>query len=83
MNTKAITEYESEINKYSRTMEKIRAYIQDSYNELVNKVSWPTWAELQGSAIVVLVATLIFGLVIFFIDAIFQGTLNIIYNLFA
>jgi preprotein translocase subunit SecE len=64
-------------------MEKIKAYIQDSYNELVNKVSWPTWAELQGSAIVVLVATLIFGLVIFLIDAIFQGTLNGIYNLFA
>ncbi len=64
-------------------MEKIKAYIQDSYNELVNKVSWPTWAELQGSAIVVLVATLIFGMVIFLIDAIFQGTLNVIYNLFA
>ena len=64
-------------------MEKIKAYLQDSYNELMNKVSWPTWAELQGSAIVVLVATLIFGLVIFLIDAIFQGTLNVIYNLFA
>lgn len=64
-------------------MEKIKAYIQDSYNELVNKVSWPTWAELQSSAIVVLVATLIFGLVVFLIDAIFQGTLNGIYNLFA
>ena len=64
-------------------MEKIKAYLQDSYNELMNKVSWPTWAELQGSAIVVLVATLIFGMVIFLIDAIFQGTLNVIYNLFA
>ncbi|MBP7166837.1 MAG: preprotein translocase subunit SecE [Bacteroidia bacterium] len=64
-------------------MEKIRAYIQDSYNELMNKVSWPTWNELQGSAMVVLVATLIFGLVIFMIDAIFSGSLNLIYNLFA
>ena len=64
-------------------MEKIRAYIQDSYNELMNKVSWPTWNELQGSAMVVLVATLIFGMVIFMIDAIFSGSLNLIYNLFA
>ncbi|MDX2172046.1 MAG: preprotein translocase subunit SecE [Bacteroidota bacterium] len=64
-------------------MEKIKAYIQDSYNELMNKVSWPTWNELQGSAMVVLVATLIFGLVIFMIDAIFSGSLNLIYNLFA
>ncbi len=64
-------------------MEKIKAYIQDSYNELMNKVSWPTWNELQSSAIVVLVATLIFGCVIFLIDFVFQGTLNVIYNLFA
>jgi preprotein translocase subunit SecE len=63
-------------------MEKIRAYIQDSYNELMNKVSWPTWNELQSSAVVVLVATLIFGFVIFLIDAVFQGSLNLIYNLF-
>ncbi|MBK9399907.1 MAG: preprotein translocase subunit SecE [Bacteroidetes bacterium] len=53
-------------------MEKIKLYIQDSYNELMNKVSWPTWNELQSSAIVVLVATLIFGFVIFFIDFLFR-----------
>lgn len=64
-------------------MQKITAYIQDSYNELMNKVSWPTWSELQSSAMVVLIATLIFGCVIFIIDAIFQGSLNVIYNLFA
>jgi preprotein translocase subunit SecE len=64
-------------------MQKIQSYIQDSYNELMHKVSWPVWSELQSSAIVVLVATLIFGLVVFLIDSIFQGSLNIIYNLFA
>ena len=64
-------------------MEKIKLYLADSYNELMHKVSWPPWSELQSSAIVVLIATLIFGLVIFFIDFLFQGTLNIIYNLFA
>ena len=64
-------------------MQKIQSYIQDSYNELMHKVSWPAWSELQSSAIVVLVATLIFGLVVFLIDSLFQGSLNIIYNLFA
>ena len=57
-------------------MQKLRAYISDSYNELMNKVSWPTWAELQSSSIVVLVATLLFGIVVFLIDSIFQGSLN-------
>lgn len=64
-------------------MQKISAYIQDSYNELMNKVSWPTWGELQSSAILVLIATLIFGCTIFLIDAVFQGSLNLIYNLFS
>ncbi len=64
-------------------MQRIRTYMQDSYNELMNKVSWPTWNELQSSSIVVLVATLLFGIVIFFIDMLFQGSLNLMYNLFA
>jgi preprotein translocase subunit SecE len=64
-------------------MQKLRAYISDSYNELMNKVSWPTWAELQSSSMVVLIATLLFGIVVFLIDTVFQGSLNLIYNLFS
>ena len=29
-------------------MAKVVDYIKESYDELVNKVSWPTWAELQN-----------------------------------
>jgi preprotein translocase subunit SecE len=64
-------------------MSKIRAYLQDSYNELVHKVSWPTWPELQSSAVVVLVAMLIFALLIFGVDTLFQALLNLVYQLFA
>ena len=64
-------------------MNKIKAYFQDSYNELMHKVSWPTWAELQSSAMVVMVASLIIGLVVFLMDSVFQGTMNLLYNLFA
>lgn len=63
-------------------MSKVKAYISDCYNELATKVSWPTWAELQSSAIVVLVAALIISLIVFFMDSVFQGTMNIIYSLF-
>ncbi len=63
-------------------MNKIKAYISDSYNELVNKVSWPTWSELQSSAIVVLVASLIIGLVVFGMDSLFQLIMNLLYSSF-
>ena len=38
---------------------RIRTYIEEAVDELTNKVSWPTWAELQSSGIVVLIATFI------------------------
>jgi preprotein translocase subunit SecE len=63
-------------------MNKIRTYIKESYLELTTKVSWPTWSELQSSAIVVLVASLFIGMIIFFMDSIFQGIMNILYKLF-
>ena len=56
-------------------------YIKESYNELLNKVTWPTWANLQGSTIVVLVASLILALVIFLMDTISNSLLTFIYNL--
>lgn len=56
-------------------------YIKESYNELVNKVTWPTWANLQGSTIVVIVASLLLSLIIFLMDSISNGLLTFIYKL--
>jgi preprotein translocase subunit SecE len=63
-------------------MSKVKAYIKDSYQELMTKVSWPTWSELQSSAIVVLIAALLIGMIIFFMDSVFQGLVNLLYKLF-
>jgi len=57
-------------------------YFNESYNELINKVSWPTWSELRNSAVVVMVASIIIALVIFFIDSAFRGVMKLIYSLF-
>ncbi|MFO7938388.1 MAG: preprotein translocase subunit SecE [Bacteroidales bacterium] len=60
---------------------KITHYLQESYKELVHKVSWPTWGELTNSAIVVMVASLIIALVIFVMDYSFQNLMDIVYRL--
>ena len=60
-------------------MENITLYIKESYNELINKVTWPTWADLQSSAILVLVASVIFALIVFVMDLISKQSLNLIY----
>ncbi len=61
---------------------KVSTYIQESYDELVNKVSWPTWSELSGSAIVVSVASLIIALVVLAMDEVFKNLLIQFYQLF-
>ena len=64
-------------------MKKIKAYFANVYEELVKKVTWPKWSELQSSAIVVMVASLIFALVILVMDLAFRGLLEKgIYRLF-
>lgn len=62
-------------------MSKFTLYIKESYVELAKKVSWPSWAQLQSSAIVVMVASLIFALVIFVIDLGFKNIMTAIYNM--
>lgn len=61
---------------------KLKNYLKESYNELVHKVSWPTWAELQSSAIVVMVAALIIAIVVFAMDFSFEKLLSTIYRMF-
>ncbi len=51
-------------------MEQIVQYIKESYNELVNKVTWPSWPSLLSSTRLVLVASLVIALIIFVMDAV-------------
>lgn len=61
-------------------MAGIRTYIEESVDELTNKVSWPTWSELQSSGIVVLIATFIIAGLIYLMDFGFGRIMDLIYN---
>ena len=61
---------------------KIINYIKESYNELIHKVTWPSWDELQSSAIIVMVSTVIIALIIAFMDWGFKGIMGQIYSFF-
>jgi preprotein translocase subunit SecE len=63
-------------------MEKLKAYILESVDEIRNKVSWPKFSELQSSAILVLVASIIFALIIWVFDLGFNGALAWFYKEF-
>ncbi|MDP4662817.1 MAG: preprotein translocase subunit SecE [Salibacteraceae bacterium] len=60
-------------------MANIRTYIEESVDELTNKVSWPTWTELQSSGIVVLVATFIVAGLVYLMDLGFGQLMDLIY----
>ena len=63
-------------------MEKVKNYLLESIDEVRNKVSWPKFNELQSSAILVLVASLFFALVIGLIDVGFKNALSWFYREF-
>ena len=70
-------------------MSKFGDYVKSSYDELVHKVSWPSFRELQSSAVVVAVAALILALIVFVMDVVFgvqpwgwKGLLGYFYSIF-
>ncbi len=62
-------------------MKKVVLYFQDVYNEMIYKVSWPSWSELQGSSIVVMTASLIIAMIIFLMDISFRNIMELIYSI--
>jgi len=55
--------------KVKKMANRITHYIREVKDELVNKVSWPTWSELRESTWIVIVASLLFSLVIWGLDS--------------
>ncbi|WP_207427742.1 preprotein translocase subunit SecE [Pedobacter sp. SYSU D00535] len=61
-------------------MANVVEFIKESYNEMTGKVSWPTWGELQNSAVIVLVASLIIALLILAMDESVGNILKLFYR---
>ncbi len=62
-------------------MRRFINYLKESYAEMTKKVAWPTWDKLQNSAIIVMVASVIFALVIFAMDKVIEVAMKLIYTL--
>jgi preprotein translocase subunit SecE len=72
-------------------MDKAKAYIKETLNELLYKVTWPTWEQLQSDTTLVIVSSIVFSLLIFAMDfvfganpenGLFKGILYHVYELF-
>jgi preprotein translocase subunit SecE len=68
--------------KTVKLMQNVKVYFMESWEELRNKVSWSSFKELQSSAILVLVASTIFALIIGAIDWTFKTGLEWFYREF-
>jgi preprotein translocase subunit SecE len=72
-------------------MSKIKEYIGETVTEMVHRVTWPTWKELQSNTIIVVFASVLISLIIFIMDFVFgitgdsgsfwKGVLGFIYKL--
>lgn len=62
-------------------MENLKLYIKESYNELINKVTWPQWGHLYNTTIVVLVGSLMLAVVIAMMDGVSNLVMKAIYGI--
>jgi len=60
---------------------KVANYFKESYKELMEKVTWPTWSELRQSTVIVLVATILITVLVAVMDVFSNGILKFIYSL--
>jgi preprotein translocase subunit SecE len=63
-------------------MNKFSVFVKESYREMVEKVSWPTWEQLQQSTMIVLGATIFITAIVALMDFIASGGIKFIYSLF-
>ena len=62
-------------------MSEIVKYVKDSYNELKNFVSWPSFNEGINLTILVAIFSIIFSLVIWGLDTVFSRFIKEFFNL--
>ena len=71
-------------------MSKAKTYINETITEMTQRVTWPTWKELQSNTIIVVIASVLISLIIFAMDYVFgisgddtsiwNGMIGLIYN---
>jgi len=56
-------------------------YIKESFEELKNNVSWPTWVQGQSLTVLVALFSIIFSLAIWGVDTVFARVVEAYFNL--
>ncbi|CAI8300530.1 MAG: Protein translocase subunit SecE [Formosa sp. Hel3_A1_48] len=55
-------------------------YIKESFEELKNNVSWPTWPQGQSLTVLVALFSIIFSLAIWGVDTVFARVVEAYFN---
>jgi preprotein translocase subunit SecE len=60
---------------------KLLTNIEEAYDELRYKTSWPSKKQLIKSAVIVMIASVIIALIIFIMDQVVDNIMHLIYSL--
>ncbi len=63
-------------------MSKLLNYFEQAYDELIHKVTWPSWSELQQTTLITLVSIIFLTLIIFGMDGISELVFETFYKFF-
>ena len=63
-------------------IERTRSFTAEVVDE-IKKVTWPDWPQLKNSTFVILVFVIIVSAIIWLMDLMVRGVMNVIMDLFA
>ncbi len=63
-----------------KLINKLFANVEESYDELRYKTSWPTKKQVVKSAMLVMIASVIIALIIFVMDQVVDNLMHLIYS---
>jgi preprotein translocase subunit SecE len=63
-------------------MNKLITYFENAFDELVHKVTWPTWNELVETTGIVLAGIALLTGIVFLMDLASENVFSLIYKVF-
>ena len=67
-------------SKSTQITVKMIEYIKESFEELKNNVSWPSWSQGQSLTVLVALFSIIFSLAIWGVDTVFARVVETYFN---
>lgn len=67
------------LKKIGKSLRSKIEFVKDTRKELKN-VSWPSWSEVRGTTVIVIITVIFFGGFLFLVDIVINSGMNFLFR---